>query len=76
MSITIEAAELMELFQWVDQDKDVMPMERIREEFADVVIYCISMAKATGIDLAKAIKDKVAINAQKYSVKRFNGRYK
>jgi len=77
MSIAIEAAELMELFQWTDQKvSDDVPTERVREELADVVIYCLSMANATRIDLATAIKDKVTANAQKYPVEKFKGRYK
>ncbi|TYO94423.1 nucleotide pyrophosphohydrolase [Desulfallas thermosapovorans] len=77
MSIAIEAAELMELFQWDDGTGNAdIPRERVREELADVVIYCLSLANATGIDLSKAIQDKVVANAQKYPVDRYLGRYK
>ncbi|MCF8009834.1 MAG: nucleotide pyrophosphohydrolase [Clostridiales bacterium] len=77
MSIAIEAAELMELFQWVDQkNMDEISIEKIREELADVVIYCLSMANATGIDVASAVRDKVKVNANKYPVERFKGKYK
>lgn len=75
MSIAIEAAELMELFQWTDDTADV-PVEQLREELADVVIYCLSLANATGIDLATAVRDKVKANTRKYPVERFRGRYK
>lgn len=77
MSIAIEAAELMELFQWTDSaDSTNMPLERVREELADVVIYCLALANATGIDLADAIREKVKANTRKYPVERFKGRYK
>lgn len=76
MSIAIEAAELMEIFQWSDGGLDDKQIKKVREELADVVIYCLSMSNATGIDLAAAVKDKVAANAQKYPVEKYKGRYK
>ncbi|AGL03482.1 nucleotide pyrophosphohydrolase [Desulfoscipio gibsoniae] len=77
MSIAIEAAELMELFQWIDgTDTAGIPHERVREELADVVIYCLSLANATGIDLSTAIREKVMVNAKKYPINRYRGRYK
>ena len=76
MSIAIEAAELMELFQWTDGSTDDIPMDRLQEELADVMIYCFSMANAMEIDLAAAIKHKVLANASKYPVTRYRGTYK
>ncbi|WP_066638553.1 nucleotide pyrophosphohydrolase [Desulfolucanica intricata] len=77
MSIAIEAAELMELFQWSgEEDLDGIQANRVREELADVVIYCLSMANATGIDLAAAVREKVKANAEKYPVEKFKGKYK
>lgn len=77
MSIAIEAAELMELFQWDDpREPDVSSTERISEELADVVIYCLLMADAAEIDLAWAIKNKVSANTDKYPVEKFRGKYK
>lgn len=77
MSIAIEAAELMEIFQWCDKEKlDEEERARVEEELADVVIYCLSMANATGLDLAGAVKKKLAVNAVKYPVERFRGRYR
>jgi len=77
MSIAIEAAELMELFQWTaGSDTEDIPMGQVREELADVVIYCISLANALDIDIATAVRDKVKINAQKYPVEKFQGNYK
>lgn len=78
MSIAIEAAELMELFQWSEPITllEESQEDRLREELADVVIYCLSLANAAGIDLAAAVRDKVAVNADKYPVERCLGRYK
>ncbi|MBF7081693.1 nucleotide pyrophosphohydrolase [Desulfallas sp. Bu1-1] len=77
MSIAIEAAELMELFQWSNEgDIDDISMNRVREELADVVIYCLSMANALELDLTTAVKAKVIANAKKYPVDRFKGKYK
>lgn len=72
MSIAIEAAELMEIFQWVSSDEamdhalDPQQLEHVQEEVADVVIYCISLARALNFDLAAALQDKIAKNAVKY----------
>lgn len=76
MSIAIEAAELMEIFQWSNGGMDNKNIEKVQEELADVLIYCLYMAHTTGIDLAVAIKNKVAANALKYPVEKYKGRYK
>jgi len=78
MSIAIEAAELMELFQWPDPGEplDRQQKDRLKEELADVVIYCLSLANATGTDLSAAVRDKVSCNAVKYPVEKYRGRYK
>jgi len=63
MSIAIEAAELMELYQWHDVSGDI---GRVQEELADVVIYCLSLANTLEIDLTQAIMAKMIANAKKY----------
>jgi dCTP diphosphatase len=79
MSISIEAAELMELFQWRTNSEAseaaVKPetLERVREELADVMLYCFSMAQALDIDIARAMIDKIALNARRYPADRFRG---
>ena len=69
-SICIESAELLEIFQWDTLDGPVtnegVRMMQLEEELADVLIYCISMANATEVDLAKAISDKLRKNELKY----------
>lgn len=63
-SIAIEAAELLECFQWSpDYDK-----KAVTEELADVMNYCIQMADKLDINIEDAIMDKIKKNAAKYPV--------
>lgn len=64
-SISIEAAELLECFQWNDEPQD-SNIEHIHEEIADVLIYCIMLSDKLGFDLDEIILDKLAKNAQRY----------
>ena len=67
LSIALEAAELLEVYQWSGPDLEVAAKrERAQEELADVAIYCIYMADALGIDLAAAVSAKIDGNAAKY----------
>ncbi|GFN34777.1 nucleotide pyrophosphohydrolase [Tepidimicrobium xylanilyticum] len=71
MSISIEASELMEIFQWLDikESWDIMTSseaEHLMEELADVIIYCLSLANQLNIDISTAIEDKVRKNSVKY----------
>jgi NTP pyrophosphatase (non-canonical NTP hydrolase) len=68
-SISIEAAELLELFQWQDA-----PKEDPAPEMADVLIYLIRLADVMGIDLVAATWAKIASNAAKYPVEKCKGR--
>src|SRR5207248_5695077 len=72
VSISIEAAELLELFQWQTGEEATRfaaeNRERVSEEIADVAIYLIELADITGIDLAQAIDAKLEKNATKYPV--------
>ncbi len=75
LSIAIEAAELMEIFQWSDEHMKLQEeqLQHLREELADVVIYCLAAANASGIDLSKAVQAKVEKNINKYPADRFQG---
>lgn len=81
MSIAIEAAELMEHFQWTRNDelfellKDPQRRAQIAAELADVTCYVLSLANVLEIDLSAAVAAKVARNAEKYPVEQFRGRY-
>ncbi len=81
-SIAIEAAELMEHFQWLRTDEldavrdDAHVMGQVREEIADVLAYVLSFARRMQIDLSAALADKMQKNAVKYPAEKFRGRYK
>ena len=62
-SIIIEAAELLENFQWGEVSKDE---ENIKEELADVLIYALAFALDQGYDVKEIIEDKLKKNAIKY----------
>ena len=76
----IEAAELLQIFQWVrpeesDQFKnDRSKVHQIREELADVVIYCLSMANTLNLDLTKAVLNKIEQNKKKYPPDIYKGK--
>src|SRR5436853_7748742 len=76
-SICSEAAELLELFQWLAPDEArrqaAEKRERVAEEIADVAIYLIELADVAGIDLAAAIEAKLEKNAAKYPVEKSRG---
>ena len=68
-SISIEAAELLECFQWSpDYDK-----EAAKEELADVMNYCIQLADKMGISIEDAIMEKIEKNAKKYPIEKSYG---
>jgi len=79
-SICIEAAELLELFQWrsPEEIKELMKREDFREsigeELADIVIYSLSMANVTNTDLTDAIEKKLQKNERKYPVEKYKGK--
>jgi NTP pyrophosphatase (non-canonical NTP hydrolase) len=81
MSLAIEAAELMEHFQWSDIGQsraaadDPQKLAAITEELADVLCYALAMANELGIDLATAVRDKMLKNAAKYPADQYRGRY-
>ncbi|MCG8405596.1 MAG: nucleotide pyrophosphohydrolase [Phycisphaerales bacterium] len=82
MSIAIEAAELMEHFQWLtlNQARDIREsaeeMQQVREELADILCFALSFANVLEIDISKALKDKMVKNAEKYPVEEFRGRFR
>lgn len=76
-SIVIEAAELLETLQWSTDATMAADVEANRtdigRELADVVVYCVLMADASGVDLQAAIRDKLAENEAKYPVDKARG---
>ena len=81
MSLAIEAAELMEHFQWLTPDEsravatDPQRLSAVSAELADVVCYALAMANELGIDVARAVTEKMAQNAQKYPADEYRGRW-
>ena len=75
ISISLEAAELLEVFQWSGADvSDEGKQEKIREELADVVNYCVLMADACGLDLDEIVREKIKVNNEKYPVEKAKGK--
>ena len=70
-SIAIEAAELLECFQWSDTDYD---LQHVREELADVMIYCQDMLDKLGLDANDIINMKMTMNEKKYPVSKARGK--
>ena len=69
-SISIEANELLECFQWSDTDYD---LEHLKEELADVIVYCQDMLDKLGLDVDEIVMDKMAKNEAKYPVEKARG---
>lgn len=69
LSISIESAELLELFQWTTAEKGVENnYESIEEELADILIYCYTLAEKLGMDIDEIIEKKLIKNLKKYPV--------
>jgi dCTP diphosphatase len=77
-SISIEAAELMEIFQWCDNQESAAVAERKREavvdEVADIAIYLFEFAEIVGVDIPSAVRKKLDRNEQRYPVDKAKGR--
>lgn len=81
MALSVEAAELMELFQWKDNVKtekyrnDPELMEKLEEEIADIIMYTLSLAHQLDIDITEAVEKKLEDNEQRFDsefVEEFN----
>lgn len=77
MALSVEAAELVEPFQWLtpeqSQNLDAATRDEVAQEIADVLIYLTRLADVLGIDPLQAAFDKIAINARKYPVEKSRG---
>lgn len=77
ISISLEASELLELFQWKNSEEVVeSSLEEIKEELADVFIYSFMMADNLNLDVEEIIREKIEINAKKYPVELSKGNNK
>lgn len=72
-SIVIEAAELLECFQWSDTDYD---LEHVKEELADVIVYSQNLLDKLGLDVDEIVNSKMTKNEAKYPVEKAKGNAK
>jgi NTP pyrophosphatase (non-canonical NTP hydrolase) len=81
MALAIEAAELMEHFQWISVEASRTlrdhseELAAVGEELADVVCYALALANELNLDLSDTVQAKILKNAQKYPVDQIRGRY-
>lgn len=69
-SISIEAGELLECFQWNNE----YDLDEVKEELADVINYCIQLADKLGVDAKQIVLDKMEKNAKKYPIEKSKGK--
>jgi NTP pyrophosphatase (non-canonical NTP hydrolase) len=76
-ALAVEAAELLEPFQWLTEEQSRNLSEKqlaaVKDELADVQIYLIRLADKLNVDLLEAARAKMALNAQKYPIDAFKG---
>lgn len=74
ISISLEASELLEVFQWSGQDTVCeKKIDKVKEELVDVINYCVLMADACGLDIDEIVQEKIKVNSQKYPVEKAYG---
>jgi dCTP diphosphatase len=79
MALAAEAAELLEIFQWLTDEqsqeiiKDEKEMTLVRQEIADVMICLVRLADKLGVDIEKAVMEKIGVNEKKYPVELSKG---
>lgn len=79
ISLSLEASELLEIFQWKDKAeveeirKDAAGREKVKEELGDILIYALNMCDAFGFDPTDVILSKLKINEEKYPVEKAKG---
>jgi len=78
MAMSVEASELVEIFQWLDfeqaQNLSEEKKEHVKQEIADIVVYLTRICMTYNIDLEKAILEKMKINEKKYPLFDENGK--
>ncbi len=66
LSISVEAAELLELFQWKEDSLKNIEKERLEDEMADIMIYLLALSEISNVDLKKSVKEKIEKNRERY----------
>jgi len=79
MALSVEAAELMEHFQWISQEESLAltgeKLVEVGEEISDVLCYLLAMANSLDIDIASTFHRKMKLNRKKYPVEEIRGRF-
>jgi NTP pyrophosphatase (non-canonical NTP hydrolase) len=79
MALAVEAAELMEHFQWISMDESRTPDQEKRveigEEIADIFCYVMAISNSLNIDLTETFYRKMKMNREKYPAEEFKGRF-
>ena len=79
ISLSLEASELLEIFQWKDPQEveaiksDPKESKRVKEKLGDILIYALNMCHAFGFDPSEVILEKLALNEKKYPVEKAKG---
>lgn len=74
LSLSLEASELLELFQWKTSEEAVEKnLDKMKDELADVITYALLFANETGIDISSAVAEKLKKNSEKYPVEKAFG---
>lgn len=73
LALSIEAAELNEIFLWKNDNEENIDIDKLKEELADVLIYSLLILNKHNLDFNKIIKEKLARNARKYPVEKSKG---
>ena len=77
MALIVEAAELVEHFQWLSESEseDLSPQRRqqVAHELADILVYLVRLADRLDIDLLRSVDEKLKLNAEKYPAERVRG---
>ena len=79
MAVAAEAAELLEIFQWLTEEESreivasASQMSAVREEIADVLIYLVRLADVLGIEIEAAVSEKMSLNERKYPIEAARG---
>jgi len=75
MALSVEAAEIVEIFQWKKADEPLnhAEQEHLRQEIGDVLVYLLELADKFEIDIIEAAKDKMLLNGKKYPVEKARG---
>ena len=76
MALSVEAAEIVEIFQWKESEQSLTPdeLEGLRQEIGDVLVYLLELADKYEIDIIQAAKDKMALNETKYPAEIVKGK--